>query len=99
MCARGVASNHPILIIVSYIHDPQWFPISSMESSLDAKSNEWWLWKLQDEVVDQVLLADQPSKRFVGIDEVAAFVTFLCSDSARSVTGSMLSCDGGWTAR
>lgn len=53
----------------------------------------------RDEVVNKVLLADQPSKRFVEVNEVAAFVTFLCSDNARSVTGSMLSCDGGWTAR
>lgn len=46
-----------------------------------------------------MLLADQPTKKFVDPLEVGAFVTFLCSDAARSVTGSMLSIDGGWTAR
>lgn len=53
----------------------------------------------ESEVVDKVLLADQPSKRFVGVDEVGSLVRFLASDDAASITGACLSIDGGWTAR
>ncbi len=45
-----------------------------------------------------VLLAAQPSKQFVEVDEVAALTAFLCSAGAASITGAMLPIDGGWTA-
>lgn len=53
----------------------------------------------EDRVVREVILAAQPTKQFVEADEVAAFTVFLCSDAARSVTGSVQLIDGGWTAR
>lgn len=55
--------------------------------------------KLQDQVINDVLLADQPTKRFVEPEEIAALVRHLCSDEAKSITGACLSIDGGWTAR
>ena len=54
---------------------------------------------LQEEVVEKVLLADQPSKEFVSVDDVGQLAVFLCSDAARQMTGACLSMDGGWTAR
>ena len=53
----------------------------------------------QEAVINDVLLADQPTKRFVRVEEVAALVRHLCSDDAASITGACLSIDGGWTAR
>jgi len=53
----------------------------------------------EEEVRRDVILAAQPTKQFVGIDEVAALACHLCSDGARSITGTMLSVDGGFTAR
>jgi 3-hydroxybutyrate dehydrogenase len=53
----------------------------------------------EDRVIREVILAAQPTKQFVEADEVAAFTVFLCSDAARSVTGSVQLIDGGWTAR
>jgi 3-hydroxybutyrate dehydrogenase len=50
-------------------------------------------------VISEVLLADQPTKQFVAVDEIGALVRHLCSDDARSITGACLSIDGGWTAR
>ena len=52
----------------------------------------------RDEVVKDVLLLAQPTKRFVTIEEIAALTTFLCGESGRSMTGALLSMDGGWTA-
>lgn len=52
----------------------------------------------EEAVVRDVLLAAQPTKRFVTVDEVAALSAFLCSDGAASITGTLLPIDGGWTA-
>lgn len=53
----------------------------------------------KERVISDVLLVDQPIKRFVKPDEVGALVRHLCSDDAAAITGACLSIDGGWTAR
>jgi 3-hydroxybutyrate dehydrogenase len=50
------------------------------------------------QVINDVLLAAQPTKQFVTSDQVAAMAVFLCSDAASQITGANLSMDGGWTA-
>ena len=52
----------------------------------------------REQVMNDVLLAAQPTKRFVTPEEVAALAVFLCRDEAASITGANLSMDGGWTA-
>jgi 3-hydroxybutyrate dehydrogenase len=52
----------------------------------------------RDQVINDVLLAAQPTKQFVTVDQVAAFALFLSRDEAASITGANLSMDGGWTA-
>ncbi|MFG1347542.1 3-hydroxybutyrate dehydrogenase [Xanthobacter autotrophicus DSM 431] len=52
----------------------------------------------EEEVKKNVILAAQPTKEFVTVEEVAAYAVFLASDNARSITGSMQSIDGGWVA-
>src|SRR2546421_5264015 len=51
-----------------------------------------------EQVKRDVLLAAQPTKEFVTVDEVAALALYLCSDAAKAITGANLSIDGGWTA-
>ena len=52
----------------------------------------------REQVLNDVLLAGQPTKRFVTVEQVAALAVFLCRDEAASITGANLSMDGGWTA-
>ena len=49
-------------------------------------------------VVRDVLLAAQPTKQFVTVEQVAALTAFLCSEAAASITGAVLPIEGGWTA-
>ncbi len=52
-----------------------------------------------EQAIREVILAAQPTRRFVEIEEVAALAVFLCSDMAKSITGTSVAIDGGWTAR
>ena len=52
----------------------------------------------REEVINDVLLAKQPTKKFVQVEEVGAMAVFLCRDEAANVTGANWSIDGGWTA-
>jgi 3-hydroxybutyrate dehydrogenase len=52
----------------------------------------------EDEVIKNVLLAAQPTKKFVTVEQVAALALYLASDAAASITGAVLPIEGGWTA-
>ena len=52
----------------------------------------------REQVMNDVLLAGQPTKQFVTVEQVAALAVFLCRDEAAQITGANLSVDGGWTA-
>ena len=53
----------------------------------------------RDQVINDVLLANQPQKQFVQVEQLAALALFLCRDEASAMTGANLSVDGGWTAQ
>ncbi len=52
----------------------------------------------REQVIREVLLAQQPNKRFATVEELGAFAVFLASDAAASITGASIAVDGGWTA-
>ena len=52
----------------------------------------------REQVMNDVLLAAQPTKEFVTVEQVAALALFLCRSEAAAITGANLSVDGGWTA-
>jgi len=52
----------------------------------------------RDAVVRDVLLAQQPNKRFASVEEIGAITAFLAGEAAASITGAAIAVDGGWTA-
>jgi 3-hydroxybutyrate dehydrogenase len=52
----------------------------------------------EEDVVKKVFLADQPTRKFATVTEIAGTVAFLCGPFAGSITGTTIAVDGGWTA-
>ncbi|WP_226700647.1 3-hydroxybutyrate dehydrogenase [Qipengyuania gaetbuli] len=52
----------------------------------------------RDQVINDVLLVKQATKKFVQPEEIGALAVFLCRTEAQNVTGANWSVDGGWTA-
>ncbi len=53
----------------------------------------------EEQVVHDVLLHAQPTRKFVTTEEIGALSVFLCQDTAKSITGTALPVEGGWTAQ
>lgn len=52
----------------------------------------------REAVMNDILLAKQPTKQFIAPEDVAALAVFLCGPAARGITGANYAIDGGWTA-
>lgn len=53
----------------------------------------------EDDVIKNVILGAQPTKKFTTVDQIGELCVFLCSDAAANITGTLLPIDGGWTAQ
>ena len=84
---HGVTAN---AICPGYV----WTPL--VEKQIDDQAKAHGI--SRDEVIRDVLLAQQPNKRFATVEEIGALAVFLAGDLAASVTGASLAVDGGWTA-
>ncbi|MCA1404828.1 3-hydroxybutyrate dehydrogenase [Ensifer sp. IC3342] len=51
------------------------------------------------QVVNDVMLKGQPTKKFITVEQVASLALYLASDDAAQITGTHISMDGGWTAQ
>ncbi len=71
-----------------------WTPL--VENQIDSTAAARGL--TREEVIRDVLLAAQPTKRFAEVEEIAALTVFLASDAGKSITGAALPIDGDWTA-
>jgi 3-hydroxybutyrate dehydrogenase len=71
-----------------------WTPLVEQQIDDQARSHEI----PREQVIRDVLLKNQPNKRFATVEELGALTVFLCSAGAASITGAALPVDGGWTA-
>jgi 3-hydroxybutyrate dehydrogenase len=71
-----------------------WTPL--VEKQIDDQAKAHGI--AREQVVRDVLLTNQPNKRFATVEELGALTLFLCSPGAASITGTALPVDGGWTA-
>ena len=71
-----------------------WTPL--VEAQIDGQAKSHGI--PREEVIRDVLLAQQPNKRFATVEEIGALSVFLASTAAASITGAALPVDGGWTA-
>jgi 3-hydroxybutyrate dehydrogenase len=84
---RGITCN---AICPGYVYTPL------VEAQIDGQAKAHRI--PREQVIRDVLLAQQPNKRFATVEELGALATFLASDAAASITGTALPVDGGWTA-
>ncbi len=71
-----------------------WTPLVEKQLEQQAKAHGL----PRDKVIRDVLLAQQPSKKFATVEEIAGLTAFLCGPDSGSVTGTALPVDGGWVA-
>jgi 3-hydroxybutyrate dehydrogenase len=84
---QGITCN---AICPGYVYTPL------VEAQIDAQAKAHNIQR--EQVIRDVLLAQQPNKRFAAVEEIGALSVFLASDAAASITGIALPVDGGWTA-
>lgn len=72
-----------------------WTPLVEKQLDDQAKTHKM----SREEVIRTIMLAPQPTKQFVQVEEISSLASYLCGDMARSITGTALSIDGGWTAK
>lgn len=53
----------------------------------------------REQVINDVMLAAQPTKQFVKVEDVAGLALFLTTPAADQINGASLNIDGGWTAQ
>lgn len=76
---------------------PGWVRTPLVEKQLDDKAKTDGI--TVEEEAKKFLAAKQPLLQFTHAEDLAAMVVFLCSDAGRTITGTSLSMDGGWTAQ
>ena len=83
----GITCN---AICPGYVYTPL------VEAQIDGQARAHGI--ARDQVIRDVLLAQQPNKKFAMVEELGSLAAFLASDAAASITGSAITVDGGWTA-
>jgi 3-hydroxybutyrate dehydrogenase len=71
-----------------------WTPLVEQQIEGQARSHNL----PRERVIKEVLLAQQPNKRFATVEQIGALAVFLAGEQGSSITGAALPVDGGWTA-
>lgn len=53
----------------------------------------------EEQVINDVILGAQPTKKFTTIEQIGQLCVFLCSEAGENITGTAIPIDGGWTAK
>ena len=72
-----------------------WTPLVEKQLEDQARTHKM----SREDVIRNIMLAPQPTRKFVQPEEIASLVLYLCGDMACSITGASISIDGGWTAK
>jgi len=75
---------------------PGWVLTPLVQAQLDARAAKDGA--SLEAVTHSMLAEKQPMLQFTTPDGIGGLAVFLCSDSARTITGASLSIDGGWVA-
>lgn len=86
--AHGVTAN---AICPGYV----WTPLVEKQIPDTMKSRGL----TREQVINDVLLEAQPTKKFVTVEQIAEMALFLCSDAAENINGALHQIDGGWVAQ
>jgi 3-hydroxybutyrate dehydrogenase len=84
---QGITCN---AICPGYVYTPL------VEAQIDGQAKAHGI--AREQVIRDVLLAQQPNKKFTTVEELGALAVFLASEAAATITGIALPVDGGWTA-
>jgi len=53
----------------------------------------------EERAAKEIILAPQPTREFVTVEQIAAMALYLAGDAAAQINGASFAIDGGWTAR
>lgn len=94
---KTVALEHAIDGVTCNAICPGYVKTPLVEAQIPAQATSRGI--SEQEVIQNVLLAAQPTKQFVTVEQLGAFAVFLASNEAAQINGAILSMDGGWTAQ
>ena len=76
---------------------PGWVLTPLVQQQIDSRAADQGI--SVDRAKRDLLAEKQPGMEFVTPEQIGAYIVFLCSDAARTVTGAQIQIDGGWTAQ
>ena len=94
--ARALAGAGSAIVINGFGKPEEIAATQQVEAQIEGRAKAHGI--PREQMIRDVLLAQQPNKRFATVEEFSAFTLLLTSDAAASITGTYIAVDGRWTA-